>query len=86
MSGDLVEAVARQFAFDLGYTWGSTALDRDALRDAARAVVSLIRHATLEEAAKVCDALASDPRMYSSERRRGTGQCAAAIRALKDKA
>jgi hypothetical protein len=47
----------------------------------ARAVVAMC----MEEAAKACDALASDPRMYSSERRRGAGQCAAAIRALKDK-
>ena len=76
MNNELVELVVQLYEKN----WG--------VRDygLARAVVALIRPATLEEAAKVCDALASDPRMYSSERRRGTGQCAAAIRALKDKA
>lgn len=39
----------------------------------------------LEEAAKACDKLASDPRMYSAERRRGCGQCSAAILALMEK-
>lgn len=39
----------------------------------------------LEKAAKECDRLAGDPRMYSHNARRAAGQCAAAIRALKSK-
>jgi hypothetical protein len=43
-----------------------------------------IRSDALEEAAKTCDKLACDPRMYGSNKRRAFGQAAAAIRALKD--
>lgn len=35
-----------------------------------------------ERAAKACDRLAGDPRMYNDDRRKAAGQCSAAIRAL----
>lgn len=41
--------------------------------------------AALEEAAKECDRLAGGWRDYAAERRRATGQCADACRALMDK-
>ena len=41
------------------------------------------RDRALEEAAKECDRLAGEPRMYSADMRKAAGQCAASIRALK---
>ena len=74
MNNELVEAVARQLAFELTYSLG----DR-ALHAAARKAIALIRPATLAEAAKVADAY--EPRCDVCPR-----GVAAAIRALKDEA
>jgi hypothetical protein len=75
-----IEAVARIIAYETGYTWGSSALDHDALREAAIAVIAFmrpfIRAEALEEAADVVGEV---------------GDCAeagayiTAIRALKEK-
>ncbi len=46
-------------------------------------IVAEVRREALDEAAKACDRLASDPRMYNADRRKAAGQCAAAIRAMK---
>lgn len=96
MNNELVEAVARQLAFELTYSLG----DR-ALHAAARKAIALIRPATLAEAAKVADdgaereAIearrhdASDPHSpFSMHAYRAAGwrDAAAAIRALKDEA
>jgi hypothetical protein len=77
---ELIEAVARIIAYETGYTWGSSALDHDALREAAIAVIAFmrpfIRAEVLEEAADVVGEV---------------GDCAeagayiTAIRALKEK-
>jgi hypothetical protein len=77
---ELIEAVARIIAYETGYTWGSSALDHDALREAAIAVIAFmrpfIRAEALEEAADVVGEV---------------GDCAeagayiTAIRALKEK-
>lgn len=60
----------------------TTMLAEAATTAALAAARPVIRAQALEEAAKECDKLGCDPRMYTSERRRGAGQCAAAIRAL----
>jgi hypothetical protein len=84
-----IEAVARIIAYETGYTWGSSALDHDALREAAIAVIAFmrpfIRAEALEEAAKMCEECPlydedgvdwnTDPQVT----------LAAAIRALKEK-
>ena len=44
-----------------------------------------VRAEALREAARECDKLAGDPRMYGAERRRAAGQCAATIRAMIEK-
>ena len=74
-----IEAVARVIAYEIGYTWGSTALEH-AIREAAIAAIStirpIIRAEALEEAADVVGEV---------------GDCAeagayiTAIRALKEK-
>lgn len=47
--------------------------------------VAQVRAEALREAARECDKLAGDPRMYGAERRRAAGQCAATIRAMIEK-
>lgn len=76
MSDDLVERVARAFCAVDGTDPCDVVCDWCLYRAAPVVAVCM------EEAAKVCDKLASDPRMYTAERRRGCGQCAAAIRNL----
>ena len=53
------------------------------LRAEHERIVAEVRREALDEAAKACDRLASDPRMYNADRRKAAGQCAAAIRAMK---
>lgn len=74
---DLVEKVARAIEQSL-----LTSQLRDAFEHPYTAEARAALAVALEQAAKECDRLGSDPRMYSSERRRGAGQCAAAIRNL----
>lgn len=50
-------------------------------RDDALALVA----AAYEAAEKTCAAIAGSPAMYNADRRRGAGQCQAAIRALGEK-
>ncbi len=77
-----IEAVARIIAYETGYTWGSSALDHDALREAAIAAINamrpFIRTEVLEEAAKVADSY--EPRCDICP-----SGVTAAIRALKEK-
>jgi hypothetical protein len=75
-----IEAVARIIAYETGYTWGSSALDHDALREAAIAVIAFmrpfIRAEVLEEAADVVGEVGDCAEV---------GAYIAAIRALKEK-
>lgn len=71
---ELVEKVARAIAYELGYTWGSSSLEHDAFREAARAALRV----ALEEAARVTEQPLGG--MYKDVEVRGL--YAAAIRAL----
>jgi len=100
LTQEQIEAVARIIAYETGYTWGSSALDHDALREAAIAAIAaaypFIRAEVLEEAAKVADGFAAfeakcfvETEIKEEEEVYDRGAyvartCAAAIRALKD--
>jgi hypothetical protein len=80
-----IEAVARIIAYETGYTWGSSALDHDALREAAIAAIDamrpFIRAEALEEAADVAEERVA----YSTGQAVIRDSIATAIRALKEK-
>lgn len=42
--GDLSKKVAMQIAYELGYTWGSSALDHEAFYSAANSVIALVEN------------------------------------------
>ncbi len=109
MNNELVEAVARVISEQLGDDWDDDVhalcgddfqLTPDGAKEACRSIayaaIALIRPATLEEAAKVAEAMSDD---WAAEWREnlkrdshlegmsdGAHDVAAAIRALKDKA
>lgn len=84
---ELVEKVARAIAHELSYTWGSSSLEHDAFREAARAALRV----ALEEAAKACEEVSKDvwTQVGGSDARdlmqAAAEDCAAAIRALVPK-
>ncbi len=89
-----IEAVARIIAYETGYTWGSSALDHDALREAAIAVIAFmrpfIRAEALEEAAREAECTPHQFKFIgappgSVEMVNSHKSIAAAIRALKEK-
>lgn len=63
--------------YDRGYVNGYRHGKSEA-EDVAQALIA----AAYEAAESACASLAGDPRMYDAARRRGAGQCQAAIRAL----
>ncbi len=87
----MTDAAPRIWAFHagpfVGYFVGKeevgTFVSEYILRAEHERIVAETRREALEEAAKACDRLASDPRMYNADRRKAAGQCAAAIRAMK---
>ena len=87
----MTDAAPRIWAFHagpfVGYFVGKeevgTFVSEYILRAEHERIVAETRREALEEAAKACDRLASDPRMCNAARRKAAGQCAAAIRAMK---
>lgn len=87
----MTDAAPRIWAFHagpfVGYFVGKeevgTFVSEYILRAEHERIVAEVRREALDEAAKACDRLASDPRMYNADRRKAAGQCAAAIRAMK---
>lgn len=95
MSEQLVEAVARAIEQQM-YTTIIGKPGENMYSHVARAAIALIRPAVLEEAAKVCDVIEDKLTEqwkagykvcdYTQGASDGANDCAAAIRALKDKA
>ena len=79
-----IERLAREADPDYGNADG---LLSDSLcgRDAIERFAALVRNAVLEESAEVCDELADLNRQSETDSMWQQGECAAAIRALKDK-